>query len=97
MIIGLISCNTLLQGMVENSKRGRVMSLYTLAFIGTLPFGNLFGGWLAQRIGIAHAYLLLGILLIISSFWFWHKQQKTDFFSVQSSTKAIVDKKTNKG
>lgn len=67
MIIGLISCNTLLQQMVDNDKRGRVMSLYTLAFIGTAPFGNLFGGYVAQRMGIANCFIFLGGLLIISA------------------------------
>lgn len=67
MIIGLISCNTLLQQMTDNDKRGRVMSLYAIAFVGTVPFGNLFAGATAQHIGVSHTFLLMGILLIIAA------------------------------
>ena len=40
--------NTLLQTIVDDDKRGRVMSFYTLAFMGTGPFGNLLVGYLAK-------------------------------------------------
>lgn len=51
MMVQLAACNTLLQTIVDEDKRGRVMSLYTMAFFGMVPFGSLLGGWLAHRWG----------------------------------------------
>ena len=52
---GFVLCfatsNTLMQLHVPNALRGRVMSIYTLMFIGTIPFGSLFAGWAAKFIG----------------------------------------------
>ncbi len=79
MVIGLISCNTLLQEIVDNDKRGRVMSFYTLAFTGTIPFGNLFGGYLAQKLGIETAFIVLGLMLLGSSLLIRRKIGKFDF------------------
>jgi MFS family permease len=59
MMVQFAACNTILQTISEEDKRGRVMSFYTLAFIGTAPFGSLLAGALADRIG-APATLILG-------------------------------------
>lgn len=56
--------NTLLQKLVTDEMRGRVMSMFILSFIGTMPIGNLVGGVLSQRYG-APATLTAGGLLII--------------------------------
>ncbi|UFS68794.1 MFS transporter [Geomonas sp. RF6] len=55
----IASGNTVLQTIVDDDKRGRVMSFYTMAFMGTTPFGSLFAGVVAGRIG-ATATLLIG-------------------------------------
>lgn len=78
MIMGLISCNTLLQHIVDNDKRGRVMSLYTLAFIGTAPFGNLFAGSMAQEFGVLHTFVGLGFLLLVATIMFWQRINQVD-------------------
>jgi MFS family permease len=52
MIVQLATCNTILQTIVEDDKRGRVMSLYTTAFMGMAPFGSILGGAIAHRIGV---------------------------------------------
>jgi MFS family permease len=54
------SCNTILQTILEEDKRGRVMSLFTMAFIGMAPFGNLAAGWLAGTIGPRYTLLIGG-------------------------------------
>src|SRR5690606_23843417 len=51
MMAQMASSNTVLQTVVDEDKRGRVMSLYSMAYIGTTPFGSLFAGALASRFG----------------------------------------------
>jgi MFS family permease len=58
-MIQIAASNTVLQTIVDEEMRGRVMSFYTMAFVGTMPFGSLLAGALAQRLG-APAVLLLG-------------------------------------
>ncbi len=48
MMMVMASCNTLIQTIVEEDKRGRVMGYYSMAFQGTAPFGSLLTGWLTQ-------------------------------------------------
>jgi MFS family permease len=50
-MVQMAASNTLLQTLVEDDKRGRVMSFYTMAFMGTAPFGSLLAGSLAHRFG----------------------------------------------
>jgi MFS family permease len=51
MMTQMASCNTVLQTIVDDDKRGRVMSFYTMAFTGTAPIGSLFLGFTADQIG----------------------------------------------
>lgn len=67
MVTIISSCNTLIQDIVDDDKRGRVMSLYTMAFMGTTPIGSLFGGAIAHKIGVPHTFLITGTIMIISS------------------------------
>ncbi len=55
------SCNTIVQSIVPEDKRGRVMSYYTMFFIGSLPIGHLAAGALAERIGAPFTFLAGGI------------------------------------
>ena len=55
------SSNTILQTIVEDDKRGRVMSLFTMAFIGMAPFGSLIAGTLANAIGARNTLLIGGV------------------------------------
>jgi MFS family permease len=59
MITQMASSNTVLQTIVDDDKRGRVMSFYAMAFFGTAPLGSLLAGGLAERIG-ASATLIVG-------------------------------------
>src|SRR5262245_64429550 len=62
--------NTLLQTIVEEDKRGRVMSFYTAAVMGTTPFGSLLAGALAARSGAPHTLLVSGGCWIVCAVWF---------------------------
>jgi MFS family permease len=57
--------NTILQTIVDDDKRGRVMAYYAMAFQGVAPFGSLFGGWLSDRIGAPETLVIGGALCVV--------------------------------
>jgi MFS family permease len=67
MIMQLTSSNTILQTIVDDDKRGRVMSFYTMAFIGTAPFGSLLAGGLANKLGAPNTLIIGGISCILGA------------------------------
>lgn len=82
MVVIIASCNTLVQHFVEDGKRGRVMSLYSMAFMGTAPFGSLASGAIAEKIGTPHTFLLGGIVMLISAYIF---SKKIKYFRKQEN------------
>lgn len=70
MMVQMASTNTVIQTIVEEEKRGRVLSFYTMSFLGTAPFGSLLAGWLSSRIGAPHTVVLSGVLCIATAVWF---------------------------
>ena len=70
MMVETASTNTILQTIVEERMRGRVMSFYTMAFLGTAPLGSLIAGVAADRIGAAMTILLGGFACIAAGLWF---------------------------
>jgi MFS family permease len=62
--------NTLLQTIVDEDKRGRVMSFYSAAVMGTTPFGSLLAGAIAARIGTPYTLLISGICCVAGALWF---------------------------
>jgi MFS family permease len=73
MMVHMASSNTILQTMVDDDKRGRVMSLYTMSFMGMAPFGSLLGGSLASKIGAPYTLIIGGAFCILGSFMFTKK------------------------
>jgi len=69
-ILQIAAGNTVLQTIVDDDKRGRVMSLYTMSFLGTIPFGNLLAGFLANHIGATNTLIIDGIACILGSIFF---------------------------
>ncbi len=67
MMVQMASSNIILQTIVEEDKRGRVMSFYTMAFMGLAPFGSLFSGVLATRIGADNTLLWGGGVCILAA------------------------------
>lgn len=57
--------NTIIQGMVKNEFRGRVMSLYVLMFLGLAPLGNFLIGWMTDHLGISTAITINAIIILI--------------------------------
>ncbi len=70
MMQGMAASNTVVQTLVPEDKRGRVMSFYTMAFVGMAPFGSLLAGFLAHRFGAPHAIMITGSFCLAGSIWF---------------------------
>jgi len=64
MMVQMAAANTLIQTLVDEDKRGRVMSFFGMAFQGTAPFGSLLGGWLAARYGPSSIVLGSGVIVL---------------------------------
>jgi predicted MFS family arabinose efflux permease len=69
LILYVSSTNILIQMTTEDAFRGRVMSIYTLMFIGTTPFGSLFAGAVAQRFGAPMATSFCALVLLGGALW----------------------------
>lgn len=70
MMRHLASSNTILQTIVSDDKRGRVMAYYMMAFQGIAPFGSLAAGALAQKIGAARTIMIGGAACLCGALWF---------------------------
>jgi MFS family permease len=70
VILQVASGNTVLQTIIDDDKRGRVMSLYTMSFLGMVPFGSLLGGAIADRIGATNTLIIAGIACLCGSIFF---------------------------
>ncbi len=70
MMTQMASSNTILQTIVQDDKRGRVMSFYSMAFLGMAPFGSLLAGALAHQIGAPRTVMISGTICIAVAAWF---------------------------
>lgn len=70
VMVQIASCNTVLQNLTHDDKRGRVMSFHTIAFMGMAPFGSLLIGSLAGRIGAQSTLLISGFCCILGALFF---------------------------
>jgi MFS family permease len=73
MMVQMAASNTVIQTLVDEDKRGRVMSFFTMAFFGTVPFGSLFAGFMADRFGAPNTIAFGGAACIAGSLVFWRK------------------------
>ena len=71
---GMMQCaaavNTVIQSLVTEDMRARVMSYYTMAFVGSAPFGSLLAGVLAHKIGAPHTVMITGACVVAGALWF---------------------------
>jgi MFS family permease len=70
------STNTIIQSVVDEKMRGRVMSIYTMLFMGLTPFGSLFLGWLSGKIGVQKVFMISGIVCMTASLLFYSRRKK---------------------
>jgi MFS family permease len=64
MMLQMATSNTIIQTIVDEDKRGRVMSIYAMAFMGTAPFGSFLAGSIASVLGAPNTLIIGGILCI---------------------------------
>jgi MFS family permease len=70
MMTQMAASNTILQTIVDDDKRGRVMSFYSMAFLGMAPFGSLLAGAMAHQIGAPRTVMISGTICIAGAAWF---------------------------
>ena len=74
MLVTSVSVNMILQTIVDDDKRGRIMSLYTAAFLGMSPFGSLAAGTIADAVGIVATLTACGIGCAAAALYIAHKR-----------------------
>jgi MFS family permease len=70
MMIQIASSNTIIQTVVEEDKRGRIMSLYAMSLMGVMPFASLLAGSAAEKIGVRNTLLAGAALCILGAAYF---------------------------
>jgi MFS family permease len=70
MMQGMAGSNTIIQTIVPEDKRGRVMSYYTMAFVGMAPFGSLLAGSMAHAVGAPWTVIANGSAVVLGAAWF---------------------------
>jgi len=70
MMQQMAASNTIIQTIVDDDKRGRVMSFYAVAFVGMAPFGSLLAGSMAHALGAPRTVMLNGVCCIAGAIWF---------------------------
>ena len=70
MMMQMAASNTVLQTIVDEERRGRVMSYYTMAFLGMAPLGSLLAGLLADQFGAAYSVRIGGLICVTGALFF---------------------------
>ena len=67
----MAASNTIIQTLTTEEMRGRVMSYYTMAFMGMAPFGSLLAGTMAHAFGVSWTMIINGCMLLLGATWFF--------------------------
>lgn len=73
MMAQTAASNTVIQTITDDDKRGRVMSLYTMALMGTAPFGSLLAGWMAKLLGTPWTMFIGGAVCLVGALVFYKR------------------------
>jgi MFS family permease len=68
-VVQMAATNTVLQTLVDDKLRGRVMAFYTMAFFGTAPIGSLLAGVAAERFGARATIAFSGAACVVTGLW----------------------------
>jgi predicted MFS family arabinose efflux permease len=72
-----VATNTLIQGIVADAMRGRVMAYYVMSFIGIVPVSSLLAGWISHEVGAPLTLAAGGILCVAAATWMWVMQSRS--------------------
>ena len=92
IMVQMASSNTILQTLVSHHMRGRVMSLFTIAFLGLTPFGSLFLGSLAAKVGVQHTLLATGTTCLVAVIIFYLNFVRKDKLTYSELQSPLADK-----
>ena len=70
MFMASAACNTILQTIVDDDKRSRVMAYYAMSFVGAAPFGHIAAGWLAEHAGVQATLIAGGTIALLAGLGF---------------------------
>lgn len=87
MMLQLSSTNTVIQTLVDDDKRGRVLSFLTLALFGTSPFGSLLMGSMAESMSLEKTFLINGAVCFIGALFFIKKTTKINAHIISHTQK----------
>ncbi len=73
MMVQMVASNTIIQTIVDDAMRGRVMSFFAMSFAGSMPFGSLYAGSLASSIGAPRTLIISGIVCIAVALLFYRR------------------------
>ena len=76
LMLSAASANTILQTIVDDAMRGRIVSYFMVAFLGVAPLGNLAAGALAAAIGAPLTLVINGALCTLAAVYFWYRLPK---------------------
>ena len=71
MFMASAACNTILQTIVDDDKRSRVMAYYAMFFVGAAPFGHIAAGWVAAQAGVQLTLIAGGAIALFAGVAFW--------------------------
>jgi predicted MFS family arabinose efflux permease len=70
LVFSVASCNTIIQTVADEDKRGRVISLHVMAFLGIAPIGSFVGGAVSEQVGVQWTVFGCGLALACAGIWF---------------------------
>ena len=73
MTASITGINTILQQLADDNKRGRLMSLYTICYLGSASISNLLAGTVSEFLGVEKTFILLGLLIVLTGIILYKK------------------------
>jgi len=73
MMFLMSTSNAVIQILVEDQKRGRVISIFTLAMFGAGPFGSLAMGFAGEHFGLMPTFTVCGVMCLLGSLYFYRQ------------------------
>jgi predicted MFS family arabinose efflux permease len=91
LMVQAATSNTVLQTIVEDEKRGRVMSFFLMAYLGSAPFGSLIAGTLSETLGVAATLGGGGLCCVAAAGWFLARMSTFDVDLINRRPSTVPD------